>query len=77
MLRDTDTEKRYVRTTWLRSWLRERTAPGEPDQIIRALERTGWSKPGHEGRIKATRPGFPETLQWSFLIVPADWESTA
>jgi hypothetical protein len=73
-LADLQTGKRYVRAQWFVDFLRVRTAPGEPERIVRELETLGWAKPGREGRVAFTRPGFKDTLQWSFLVVPTGWE---
>jgi hypothetical protein len=74
VLLDARTGGRYVRAQWLTEFLRPRCDAGEVGLMKAALERLGWGKAGQEGRIKATHPKFPRTLQWSFLIVPDGWE---
>lgn len=74
VLVDTVTGKRYVRTQWFTEYLKPRTNTGEPDRMMKELERLGWFKPGREGRIKATSPTMPRTLQWAFFVVPKGWE---
>ena len=74
VLHDLDTGSRYVRTQWFAEYLRSRSDVGEATRMRAELERHGWKKAATEGRIKATDPSFPRTLQWAFLIVPKDWE---
>lgn len=74
ILHDLDTGRRYVRTHWFSEYLRSRSDVGEAAKMRAELERHGWKKAGTEGRVKATDPNFPRTLQWAFLIVPKDWE---
>ena len=74
VLHDVDTGSRYVRTQWFTDYLRARSDVGEAAKMRAELERRGWKKAGNEGRVKATDPSFPRTLQWAFLIVPRDWE---
>lgn len=67
---------RYVRAKWFADYLRAHSSPGEPAAMTAELERSGWRKPGREGRIKATRPGLGGELIWAFHLVPNGWEQT-
>jgi hypothetical protein len=68
------TGERYIRVRWFHEYLRQWTCPGEPAAMVAALTRLGWSKPGREGRVKATQPGFGRALIWAFYVVPEGWE---
>jgi hypothetical protein len=74
VLQDTETGLRYVRIGWFEQYVRTRTSPGVPDQVVRSMSALGWSKPGREGRIKATAPGRPDRLTWAFFVIPIGWE---
>ena len=74
VLQDTETGLRYVRIGWFEQYVRSLTSPGVPDQIVRAMTALGWSKPGREGKIKATAPDRPARLSWRFFVVPEGWE---
>ena len=74
VLRDAD-GARLVRTGWFRAHVRASDHLVSPQEIAHRMERIGWTRPaGGTGRIKATRPGMPQHLAWSFYIVPEDWE---
>jgi hypothetical protein len=74
VLVDVDTGDRYVRAQWFGLHVREVAGVGDADKALRLMPALGWAKPGSEGRVKATRPGFRDTLQWAFFIVPTGWE---
>ena len=75
VLLDRDTGLRYVRIGWFAAFVRDQAGPGMPDAVLRAMPALGWSKRGTEGRIKATRPGFNEHLNFRFFVVPPGWEA--
>ena len=66
---------RFVRTGWFRAHVcgEDAVSSGE---IANRMQRVGWDRRGRHGRMKATRPGFPETLVWAFYTVPQDWGTT-
>jgi hypothetical protein len=74
VVRDPDTGSRYARAQWLKEYLRKHADPGEITPILRELEKSGWTQPGREGRIKATSPTSGAPLQWSFWVVPSGWD---
>jgi hypothetical protein len=74
VLVDVDTGDRYVRAQWFGLHVREVAGVGDADKALRLMPALGWVKPGSEGRVKATRPGFRDTLQWAFFVVPTGWE---
>lgn len=74
VLEDQGTGARYVRAQWFRQFVRDRSGPGEADATDRAVTSLGWSKPGSEGRIKASQPRGRETWNWAFYVVPKGWE---
>jgi Primase C terminal 1 (PriCT-1) len=74
VLEDATAGVRYVRASWFAAYLRQQAGPGAAEEGVRAMKRLGWNKPGTEGRVKATAPGRPATLQWAFFQVPAGWE---
>lgn len=74
VLEDVKTGIRYVRAEWLRAFARSKSSTGEAATAVAAMTSLGWSRPGREGRVKATAPGRPGTLQWAFFTVPAGWE---
>lgn len=66
---------RYVRTGWFRNYVRavhDHTV--SPQQIATRVARLGWERAGGRGLVKATRPGGPGVLIWTFYVVPAGWE---
>lgn len=65
---------RLVRTDWMRAYVRSIEPRTTPAQIAALMQRVGWQRRGKEGRWKATRPGLPGQLNWSFWIVPKDWD---
>jgi hypothetical protein len=46
------------------------------EEIRNRMRRVGWTHPGKEGRIKATRPGYPGSLTYAFWVVAPDWEES-
>ncbi|UGS34248.1 hypothetical protein [Capillimicrobium parvum] len=73
-LEDPATGLRYVRAEWFGEFVAEKTGPGIADAVVRAMPPLGWTKPGREGRVKATQPGGRQTLQWAFFVIPVAWE---
>ncbi len=67
---------RLVRASWFGTYVR-RMDSASSREIPTRMSRVGWHRRGSEGRIKASRPGFSDTLQWSFYLVPAGWEDTS
>jgi hypothetical protein len=65
---------RFVRAGWFRAHVRSEDVTVSPQEIAQRIERVGWRRPGGEGWIKATRPGFRDVLKWRFYTVPARWE---
>jgi hypothetical protein len=69
---------RYVRAEWFRTHVRADNPAVSPEEIRNRMRRVGWTHPGSEGRIKATRPGGlgtgPGELTYAFWVVPPDWE---
>lgn len=65
---------RLVRTDWMRSHVRSIEPRVTPAQLVVLLQRIGWVRRGKKGRWKATRPGLPGQLNWSFWLVPPGWE---
>jgi hypothetical protein len=69
---------RYVRAEWFRTHVRADNPAVSPEEIRNRMRRVGWTHPGSEGRIKATRPGpdslGPRELTYAFWVVPPDWE---
>lgn len=76
VLRD-QTGTRMVRCGWFREHARRDDPAVSPEQVAQRMLRVGWTRRGSHGRIKATRPGFTESLVWSFYDVPAHWEDVA
>ena len=64
---------RLVRASWFGDFVR-RMDTVSSREIPTRMSRVGWHRRGSEGRIKATRPGFRDALQWSFYIVAEGWE---
>ena len=75
VLEDPSTGLRCLRAGQFTVHVRGLSSPGEADVVSRAMTRIGWDKPGGEGRIKATQPGFSKTLQWAFYTVTNGWEA--
>lgn len=73
ILQDPKTGIRYVRIGWFADYVRERGAVA--DIVLRAMPALGWHKRGSEGRIKATRPGFKDTINLRFFEVDGGWET--
>ncbi len=71
-LLDTD-GSRFVRTGWFFPYARSREPGLSEGRIAQRMMRTGWTKRGSSGRIKATRRGFEGAIGWNFLIVPPGW----
>jgi hypothetical protein len=46
-----------VRTSWFRSFVRQRDPGLSPPVIATRMQRAGWLRPGGRGKIKATRSG--------------------
>ena len=74
VLHDRSSGQRLVRTGWFRAHVRGEDHTVSPQDIAHRMQRVGWRQPGSTGRIKATRPGLPGTLAWSFYVVPKGWE---
>jgi hypothetical protein len=74
VLEDPVTGVRYVRAEWFGGYVKRLTGAGEERAVLRTMTHLGWVKPGTEGRIKATQPGFGATRQWAFFEVPKGWE---
>lgn len=75
VLRHTD-GSRLVRTGWYRETVRAQDPGISPQQLAQRMERVGWRRRGHRGRIKATQPGFGGSLAWNFYLVPDGWEDS-
>lgn len=75
VLEDTGTGARYVRIGWFIAYVRDASGPGEAEAALAALTRTGWSKPGGRGRVKASQPKGTGSLVWTFCVVPPRWEA--
>jgi hypothetical protein len=75
VLRHVD-ETRLVRCGWFYAYARGQSIAASASDVAHRMERVGWARRGGNGRIKATSPGIPATLAWSFYTVPADWESS-
>ena len=73
VLRDTD-GWRLVRTGWFRAHVQIEDHTVSPQEIANRMKRVGWVRPGKQGQIKASRPGFPGTLAFTFYRVPPDWQ---
>lgn len=73
VLRHTD-GTRLVRASWFGTFVR-RIDSVSSREIPTRMARVGWDRRGSEGRIKASRPGFRDTLQWSFYLVAEGWEN--
>lgn len=67
---------RLVRSSWFGTYVR-RMDTVSSREIPNRMSRVGWHRRGSEGRIKASRPGFADTLQWSFYLVAEGWEHDA
>lgn len=65
---------RLVRCGWFYSHARAQDIGVSAAIVAHRMERVGWVRRGAKGRIKATSPGFAETLAWSFYSVPIDWQ---
>jgi hypothetical protein len=65
---------RFMRTGWFRAHVRGEDAISS-GELANRMQRVGWGRRGRHGRMKATRPGFPETLVWAFYSIPVDWET--
>lgn len=65
---------RLVRASWFGDYVRRMDTVSTRDIPMR-MSRVGWHRRGSEGRIKASRPGFRDTLQWSFYLVAEGWEN--
>jgi hypothetical protein len=76
VLVDTQTAARYVRAGWLQAFVkREVGGLYSPERLARTMLRIGWTRPGGQGRVKATNPMDGRTLQWPFYVVPDGWET--
>lgn len=65
---------RYVRTGWFRAHAKTEDQTVSPPEIARRMLRVGWRQSGNDGRIKASCPGRPGSLVWTFYVVDAGWE---
>jgi len=65
---------RLVRTGWFRAHVRVEESISSTE-LANRMQRVGWSRKGDTGRIKATRPGLPGELVWTFYLVPKGWEN--
>jgi hypothetical protein len=67
---------RYVMADWFRTHVRMDHPAVSFEEIRNRMRRVGWTHPGSEGRIKATKPDsrFPATLVYAFWVVAPDWE---
>lgn len=65
---------RYVRTGWFRAHVRAEESISSVE-LANRMQRVGWTRHGESGRIKATRPNFPDQWIWTFYAVPATWET--
>ena len=72
VLIDQDSGIRFVRVRWFDRFVREKTGSAE---LLREMGSLGWRKRGIEGQIKATEPGFNNTLKFRFFEIPQGWES--
>lgn len=68
------TGDRYVRCGWFREHARRDDPTAGPAEVAHRMERVGWKRRAKSGRIKATRPGHPGVLGWTFYVVPPGWE---
>jgi hypothetical protein len=75
LLVDEQTEMRYLRAGWFVQFVK-REAGGlySPARLAQAMLRVGWTRPGAQGRVKATCPDTGQQLTWPFYTVNADWE---
>jgi hypothetical protein len=64
---------RLVRAEWFVRYVRSMNPRETPASLRGRMSRVGWERRGSEGRIKATAPGRPSSLQWCFWIVPNGW----
>jgi hypothetical protein len=76
VLRHTD-GTRYVRCGWFREAIRSQDATVSPQELAQRMERVGWQRRGSRGWIKATQPGGPESLRWTFYVIPVGWEEAS
>jgi Bifunctional DNA primase/polymerase, N-terminal/Primase C terminal 1 (PriCT-1) len=72
VLVDRGTGTRYVRIGWFAEHVRRHA--GVADTVLRAMPSLGWHKCGTDGQIKATRPGFNQSMRFRFFQVPRGWE---
>lgn len=64
----------YVRCGWFYHYARRLDSGLSQEKVGKRMARVGWTKRGKYGRIKASRPGFDDTLAWNFYTVPSGWE---
>lgn len=77
ILVDAETGTRYVRAGWFQAFVkREVGGMYSPARLAQAMLRVGWTRPGSQGRVKATNPTDGRTLQWPFYTVAAGWETS-
>ncbi len=75
VLVDPGTGVRLVRCGWFLSYVRREVGGMySPASLGTQMERVGWQRSGSEGRIKATCPGAPRSLNWRFYTVPQGWD---
>lgn len=74
VLRHQEDGSRFVRTGWFRAHVRSEESISSTE-LANRMQRVGWDRRGTSGRIKATRPDFPDELVWTFYRVPAGWET--
>lgn len=70
--RDTDGTL-YVRSGWIADHVRAEDPTVPPASVPARMMDAGWRRPGNEGRIKASRPGFAGQDVQKFLVVPPGW----
>ena len=78
VLVDRASGQRYVRAGWLQAYVkREVGGLYSPAALATQMERVGWTRPGSQGRVKATSPTEARSLVWTFYVVESDWEDAA
>jgi bifunctional DNA primase/polymerase-like protein/primase-like protein len=71
-----DDGTRFVRCGWFHAFARSQDVnAGSNADVAQRMERVGWRRRGKRGRIKATPPGRPGQLAWSFFVVERGWEA--
>lgn len=75
VLVDKTSGTRLIRCGWLLGYVkREAGSIYSPERLGTLMDRVGWQRSGRDGRVKATSPTLPRTLNWRFYSVPKGWE---